>query len=616
MPVRAECGPCTVLEEVDTVCRDLRGLLERLRSDRDLVEVTVPVDARLEVAEIHRRVIAAGGPALLFRNVTGAAFPLVTNLFGTRRRAHLAFGDRAAELVRRGVELLRSELPPSVATVWSQRDLAAAALRLGRRRVRRGPVLDVVTTEPDLGRLPVITSWPDDGGPFVTLPLVYTEHPDDRGHNLGMYRLQVHGPRTTGMHWQIGKGGGFHYARAEDRGSALPVTVFLGGPPALIMAAIAPLPENVPELMLASFLAGRRLRCCPGPGAHPLVADAEFALIGHVSPAERRPEGPFGDHYGYYSLRHDYPVFEIGAIAHRRDAIYPATVVGKPRQEDFFIGDELQELLAPLFPVVMPAVVELWSYGETGYHSLAAAVVRQRYRREAMAAAFRILGEGQLSLTKFLLVTDQPVALRDFRRTLEHVLARTDVETDLYVLSNLSMDTLDYTGPAVNTGSKGVWLGVGEPRRELPRAFAGRELPAGVRHAQPFCGGCLVVDGPDYRSEPDAAGRLARQPCFSDWPLVVLVDDAPRTAASVSRFLWTTFTRFEPAADLYAAATEVRRHHLVYSAPIVIDARLKPGYPAELRCDPDTASLVTRRWREYFPGRDVEMGDSDVANLD
>ena len=191
--------------------------------------------------------------------------------------------------------------------------------------------------------------------------------------------------------------------------------------------------------------------------------------MGQVAPKVRKPEGPFGDHYGYYSLQHDYPVFDVRQIAHRKDAIYPATVVGKPRQEDFFIGDLLQDLLSPLFPLVMPAVEQLWSYGETGYHSLAGAVVKQRYKREAMASAFRILGEGQLSLTKFILLTDRLVDLKDFRATLEHVLARTNPQTDLYVFSNLSMDTLDYTGPVVNEGSKGVWLGLGDPIRELPR---------------------------------------------------------------------------------------------------------------------------------------------------
>jgi 3-polyprenyl-4-hydroxybenzoate decarboxylase len=463
--------------------------------------------------------------------------------------------------------------------------------------------------------LPVLTSWPEDGGPFITLPLVYTEHPQGKGHNLGIYRLQVHDRCTTGMHWQIGKGGGFHYAVAEGRGEALPVSVFLGGPPALILSAVAPLPENVPELLLASLIAGGKLGVTDGPGGHPLPAEAELALGGRVPPTVRRPEGPFGDHYGYYSLRHDYPVFEVDWMARRRDAIYPATVVGKPRQEDFFIGDLLQDLLSPLFPLAMPGVVDLWSYGETGYHSLAAAVVKERYKREAMVSAFRILGEGQLSLTKFLLVTDRKVDLRDFKATLQHLLERTRPETDLFVFSNLAMDTLDYTGPRVNEGSKGVWLGLGEPVRQLPSEFDAAELPQGVSEVQVFCPGCLVVDGPSHREEPEAGRRIVQHQAFAGWPLVVLSDEPRRAAASDVNFLWTTFTRFEPAADIHAAATQVIRNHVAYQPPILIDARLESGFPDELFCSEEIAEKVARRWREYFPGK-VEMGDSNAAHLD
>jgi len=598
---------------------DLRAFIDQLRRDRDIVEVTAAVDPVLEAAEIHRRVIAAGGPALLFTNVKGAAFPLATNLFGTARRAELAFGRRPLEFIKRVVHLAETILPPTPAKLWEARDVGLNLLRVGTRRQSSGPVLDVVTSDVRLDRLPVVTCWPDDAGPFVTLPLVYTQHPDKPGHNLGIYRLQVYDRQSTGMHWQIGKGGGFHYARAEARGEALPLTVFLGGPPALILSAIAPLPENVPELMLASLIAGAKLPQVAGPAGHPhpLIATAEFALMGTVAPNVRKPEGPFGDHYGYYSLQHDYPVFTVSRLAHRRDAIYPATVVGKPRQEDFFIGDLLQELLSPLFPLVMPAVERLWSYGETGYHSLAAAVVKQRYPREAMASAFRILGEGQLSLTKFLLLTDRLVDLKDFRATLEHVLARTDPRTDLYVFSNLSMDTLDYTGPAVNQGSKGVWLGLGDPVRELPRAFAPpTPPPSDVTDVRVYCGGCLVVGARPFADDPQAPARLAAHPAFTGWPLVVVSDEPARATRSDMNFLWTTFTRFEPAADIHAAGHRVVRNHIAYEPPIVIDARMKPWYPREVSCRADVADTVTRRWAEYFPSGTVAMGDSERGHLD
>ena len=596
---------------------DLRPFLERLRADGDVVEVSAPVDAHLEAAEIHRRVIAAGGPALLFTNVTGADFPLVTNLFGTPRRAELAFGERPLRLIKRLVHLAETLLPPTPAKLWGARDVGLELLKVGMKRQGHAPILDVITSDVRLDRLPVVTSWPEDGGPFITLPLVYTTHPTKPGHNLGMYRLHVYDRQSTGMHWQIGKGGGFHYAIAESRNEPLPVTVFLGGPPALILSAIAPLPENVPELMLASLIAGQRLPQVAAPGhAHPLIGSAEFALMGEVAPRVRRPEGPFGDHYGYYSLQHDYPVLNVKRVARRKDAIYPATVVGKPRQEDFFIGDLLQELLSPLFPLVMPAVEQLWSYGETGYHSLGAAVVKQRYKREAMASAFRILGEGQLSLTKFLLLTDRHVDLKDFRATLEHVLARTQPQTDLYVFSNLSMDTLDYTGPTVNEGSKGVWLGLGEPVRELLREFRPEEAPpSDINDVRVFCGGCLVVGTRSYPEDPGAPARLARHAAFKGWPLVVVSDEPERATRSVMNFLWTTFTRFEPAADIHSADQRLVRNHIAYEPPIVIDARMKPWYPKEVACCDDVARRVTQRWREYFPSRTVEMGDAERGHL-
>lgn len=582
--------------------KNLRTFIDALRRENEIVEITAEVDPYLEIAEIHRRVIEEQGKVLLFKNVKGSKFPVVTNLFGTVKRIDLAFSKRPQDFVRRAVEMVEVLLPPKPRKLWEYRDMGLTALKLGTKRVRNAPVLDVKQKPANLDELPLLQLWHEDGGHFITLPLVYTESPASGKHNLGMYRIQRYDSETTGIHWQIGKGGGFHYFEAEQRNQALPATIFLGGSPAMILAAITPLPEDVPELMLASLLAGGKIEKTDNPlgaGHHSLIAESEFAICGNVAPHVRRPEGPFGDHYGYYSLQHDYPVFQAEAIFHRKDAIYPATVVGKPRQEDFFIGDYLQELLSPLFPLVMPAVRDLWSYGETGFHSLAAAVVRERYSREALSAGFRILGEGQLSLTKFLLLTDAAQDLRDFKAVFEHILARVDWNKDLFIFNRTAFDTLDYASGKVNHGSKAILMGLGDAKRELAREF-GRELPGGVRYAEPYCGGCLVVEGDSYETAPDLGERIAKSGKFDDWQVVV-IHDKIEFARSTEKFLWATWTRFNPATDVFTKETTVKDHHIGYEAPIVIDARMKPWYPKEVEPRDDIVELVDRRWYEYFP---------------
>ena len=594
---------------------DLRSYLDVLRANGELVEIETEVHWDLEAAEIHRRVIAAGGPALLFRNIKDAAFPLVTNLFGTSSRVDLAFGSRPEEVIERVALLPEELLPPTLGNLWKQRDLLPKLARVGLKHRARGPVTEVIESSPRLSRLPALRTWERDGGPFVTLPLTLTRHPANDSPNLGMYRSQIFDDQTVGVHFQIGKGGGFHLSRAETLNQALPVDIHVGGPPALMLAAIAPLPENVPELLLASLLLGKRLPLCRSREGRPIAADAEFVLSGSIQPGARRPEGPFGDHYGYYSEQHDYPWMQVKTLHRRKDAIWPATVVGKPRQEDFFLGDYLQKLLGPLLPQVMPGVIDLWSYGETGYHSLSAAIVRERYEREAFASAFRILGEGQISLTKFLLLTDGNVDLRDFPATLRHVLERTDPRTDLLILPNLSMDSLDYSGPVRHRGSKGVLVGLGEARRSLPHTIPG-ELGAGISDARVFTPGALVVQTASHAEDPHAPERIAKLHALADWPLIVISDDAQRAARSSANFLWTTFTRFDPGQDIVPGEVRLIGSHASYSFPLVIDARMKPSYPEELFCDDATAQTVSRRWKEYFPAGGVEMGASDRAHLD
>ncbi|MHA6533299.1 UbiD family decarboxylase [Paenibacillus sp. BAC0078] len=568
---------------------NLRGWIEQLRKDKDLAVIETPVDPYLELAEIHRRIVQEEGPALLFTNVKGTPFPVATNLFGTVRRANEAFGTRPEQLMKTMLDAAESLLPPTTSGIWKEKGLIFDLLKVGTRNVPQGeaPVLGVCRSTDSLKEIPRITSWQEDGGPYITLPLVYTEsitHPKD--HNLGMYRIQVYDDSTTGIHWQNHKGGSFHYREAELLGETLPVSVFLGGPPALIAAAAAPMPERMPELLLASLILGGRLPMVKDPmGGHRIPAEAEFAIRGRVAPQERRPEGPFGEHYGYYSKQSDYPVMHVQRIWHRKDAIYPATVTGKLRQEDYYLREYIQRLLSPVYPLLMPSVKALWEYSECGPHSLAAAVVRESYPREGMVSAFRILGEGQLSLSKFLLLTDEPVELTDFPKLLETVLERFNPAVDLHVFG----------------GSRGVMLGIGHPLRDLPYSYTEGLIP-GINEAIPYCGGCLAVSGASYEEDPELSSRLvaALRERETAWPLVILTDNAKDAVLTQTSFLWTVFTRLDPASDIYAES-EVRQHQIGYKLPIVIDARMKPGYPHELVPCEDIVKQVDRNWKMYFP---------------
>lgn len=587
-----------------TTLYDLRSYLEVLRANNDLLVIDEEVDPRLEIAEIHRRVIARGGPALLFTRVKGSVFPVVTNLFGTAARLELAFGSKPQQFVRDLVRLAETAIPPTPGKLWENRGLIADCFKLGIKKVGHGPILENCQNPAQLTSLPMLTSWHSDGGPFVTLPLVYTEHPDGHGHNLGMYRIQRYDDVTTGIHWQIHKGGGYHYHEAEKQNRALPLTLYIGGPPALMLAAIAPLPEDIPELMLTSLVMGEKLKMVTDPrGGHDLVAHAEFAIKGEVPPHLRRPEGPFGDHYGYNSLQHDYPVFQVSHLYHRNNAIYPATVVGRPQQEDFFIGDYLQDLLSPLFPLVMKGVRSLKTFGETGFHCLAAARVANRYPREAFACGLRILGEGQLSLSKFLILTDGEIDITDFAALWPHVLERVRWDQDLFVFANVSQDTLDYTGPSVNKGSKAMLMGLGTQKiRDLPREFHGT-LPEDCPRAEVFLPGTLVVQGTSFVDNQELAAQLAQWEGLGSWPVVLLVDNLAEATNSMQEFLWTFFTRFEPANDIHAAAASVRRFHVGLRAPIVIDCRMKPWYTDVLEVDQPTRDLVDSKFARIIPAR-------------
>jgi 4-hydroxybenzoate decarboxylase subunit C len=582
---------------------NIRDYLDILKQEGELQVIDLPIDPYLELAEIQRRVVLRQGPALLFTSVKGTQFAVATNLFGTRRRIELAFGKEPYRFFKRAVEAVERLAKPSLSALWEFRDLAGTVLKLGTRTHRSGPVLERTMNPARMKALPQIQSWPMDGGPFLTLPLVYTEHPVSGKSNIGMYRNQIFDDATAGMHFQIHRGIGFHYYESEKQQKPLWANIFLGGPPALIMSAIAPLPENIPEMVLASLLQGKKIHVLKDPEISPLpvVAEAEFAIIGHIPPQVRHIEGPFGDHYGYYSLAHPFPVFQAARIYHRKNAVFPATIVGRPRQEDHYIGEYLQELFAPIYPLVINGVQAVWAYDDAGVHPLAAAVVRERYPREAFMAALRILGEGQLSLTKFLMVTDARLDLKQFRPLLIHILERADFASDLFIFSPVSQDTLDYTSGRMNEGSKAILMGLGERRFVLQSALAADLKNPIFRKQKVFCPGVLVVEGPQWREQDAVVQKLLEEEAVEPFRIVCLVDDAAECVESEESFLWTIFTRFEPAADIYAKQSRVERFHVQLSAPIVIDCRLKPWFPPLVQPLRETVDRVDVLWPKILP---------------
>jgi 4-hydroxy-3-polyprenylbenzoate decarboxylase len=586
--------------------RSLAEFVRELHSTGQLIVIDSEVDPHLEVAAIQRRVYQAGGPALLFRRVKGTAFPVVGNLFGTIARARYLFRD-TLESVRRLVEL---KVDPGVLgkNPWRYRGLPRTLWRLLPQKVRSGPILAHETT---VSRLPQIQCWPMDGGPFITLPQVYTEDPDHPGparSNLGMYRVQLAGnhyvaDQEVGLHYQIHRGIGVHHAAAIRRGEPLRVTVSVGGPPALALAAVMPLPEGLPELAFAGALGGRRVRLVATESGHVIPCDADFAICGFVDPTQRKPEGPFGDHLGYYSLRHDFPVLRVERVYHREGAIWPFTSVGRPPQEDTTFGELIHDLTGPIIPTVIPGVHGVHAVDAAGVHPLLLAIASERYvpyaplRRpqEILTIANAILGQGQLSLAKYLLIVaredDPSLDIHDIPAFLGHLLRRVDWKTDLHFQTQTTIDTLDYSGSGLNHGSKVVIAAAGPERRSLPMELAGDlRLPNGFCKPHLVMPGIMAIEGPAFVSHPDAVrsfcASFGRDDPIHGVPLVVVVDDSEFSARTERNFLWTTFTRSDPAADIEGIGAFTEKKHWGCAGPLVIDARIKPHHAPQLIDDP------------------------------
>lgn len=598
--------------------RNLRECVTDLERAGHLVRIETEIDAHLEAAEIQRRVYEAGGPALYFERVKGCRFPMVSNLFGTRERVHFMFRD-TLEAVRRLVEL-KVDPPGCARRPWRYLGTPFTALHMLPRRSRRGPVLEYQTT---IDQLPQLKSWPDDGGAFITLPQVYTEDVDRPGvmnSNLGMYRVQLSGNeyalnRQIGLHYQIHRSIGVHHAKAIERGQPFRVNIFVGGSPAMTLAAVMPLPEGMSELTFAGALQNRRVNMLRQNDRPSIYAEADFCICGTIDPEKLLPEGPFGDHLGYYSLAHDFPVLNVEAVYHRRDAIWPFTVVGRPPQEDTGFGEIIHEITGPIIPTVLPGVKAVHAVDAAGVHPLLLAIGSERYTpyeserrpQEILTQANAILGQGQLSLAKFLLIVaheDQPgLNIEDIQGFLSHLLQRVDWRRDLHFQTCTTMDTLDYSGTGINQGSKVVIAAAGPVLRELPAEIpSDLPLPDGFRNPQVCVPGVLAVEGPKFR--PDARGKdsgcdgfveqFSAESSVNQFPLIVIVDDSEFTSRQLKNFLWVVFTRSDPASDLYGVDSFTDNKHWGCRGSLVIDARIKPHHAPPLIEDPEVTGRVDK----------------------
>jgi 4-hydroxy-3-polyprenylbenzoate decarboxylase len=606
--------------------RSMQAVVDDLAATRQIVRIEEEVDPYLEAAEIQRRVYAAGGPAIYYAHVKGCRFPMVSNLFGTIGRARYLFRD-TLDAVRKLIELkidpTAAQRKPlryfnTLATLWNMRP----------KMVSRGPVAAFKTT---IDQLPRLQSWPDDGGAYITLPQVYTEDAERPGwqkSNLGMYRVQLSSKHyqpnaEVGLHYQIHRGIGVHHAAALRAGKPFRANIFVGGTPAMTLAAVMPLPEGMSELSFAGALAGHRIPLMRTAGL-PIYADADFCIAGVVE--GMKPEGPFGDHLGYYSLAHDFPVLRVEKVFHRAGAIWPFTVVGRPPQEDTVFGELIHELTGPIIPTIIPGLHAVHAVDATGVHPLLLAVGSERYtpyeaRRQPMellTTANAILGQGQLSLAKYLLIVakedDPSLDIRDVAAFLRHVLERFDPQRDLHFQTCTTIDTLDYSGTGLNEGSKLVIAAAGPKRRELPTEIGDLRLPEGFSDPELALPGVLVIQSKTSIAggqPPSRPHRVAGSPPANDvlsrfctsfterdainrFPLVVLADDSEFTAGSLHNFLWIAFTRSNPASDIDGIGSFVRDKHWGCTGSVVIDARIKPRHAPPLVEDAAVTARVNQ----------------------
>ncbi|WP_207533445.1 UbiD family decarboxylase [Desertivirga arenae] len=596
--------------------KSLQECVADLERNKLLVRVKEEVDPYLEMAAIHLRVYEKQGPALLFENIKGSKFPAVSNLFGTLDRSKFLFRDTLDKI--KVLVDLKSDPVKAAKNPFKYVDVAYTAFSALPTKVRTAPVSYGQTK---ISELPQIVNWPLDGGPFVTMPQVYTEDIEKPGimnANLGMYRIQLGGndyiqDKEIGLHYQLHRGIGVHQTKANAKGEPLKVSIFVGGPPSHPLAAVMPLPEGLSEMTFAGALGNRRFRYFYDDEGFCISADADFVITGTVYPQENKPEGPFGDHLGYYSLVHPFPLMKVHKVYHRKDPIWSFTVVGRPPQEDTSFGALIHEISGSALPKEIHGLHEVNAVDAAGVHPLLFAIGSERYTpylkerkpQEILTISNHILGKNQLSLAKYLFISakeDNPdLHTHDIAGFLIHMLERLDFTRDLHFHTKTTIDTLDYSGGDLNSGSKVVFAAAGEKKRDL-----WKELPTSFASPRPFTNcklaipGVLAIESPVFNSERETSEQIAllnegfKGQDLQGIGLIVLCDDAGFTAANINNLVWVTFTRSNPSHDIYGVDSFIEHKHWGCRGPVIIDARKKPHHAPELIADPAIERKVDR----------------------
>lgn len=623
------------------IFHSLQDFLRFLEKEGQLLRITTAVDPNLEAAEIAVRSMLEGGKALLFENIIGSKYPLSMNILASDRRIELAIGEDPNELGEKLLHVAEELMPPKPGKLikllkpLSSRIFGARASSFGSAPVQQS------ISPSDLSSLPILQTWPDDGGKFITLPQVFTYDPITGKRNIGMYRMHVFDDATTGMHWQIQKGGGFHYSVAEGMNKMLEVAVAVGSDPALLLATIAPLPEGLDEAMFAGFLRGAATRMSRGSRISiDVPSETEFILEGFVQPNERRLEGPFGDHFGHYSHAGMFPVFHIKAITHRSNPIFAATVVGKPPMEDKWLGDATQKILGPLARLMHPEVRDIWAFFEAGFHNCLGISTKQRYGKEAMKTALSLVSEGQLSLTKCAIVVGEKINNRNFLDLIRAIRDNFDPYYDFLLLPNVPLDTLDFTSYTMNLGSKMIL----DASPKLAGSASGGKYPQ--RRESEF----LLKTGKSFRNPAETDMRITDYKLIEDTLLVVKVKGAytseqnaaknlegeftpsgktigreviekliapehleylPRgtkiiaavsediNLSNLQEIIWGIFTRFDASRDVIFTFMGMNGIAPVYHGVMGIDATWKTGYPNPCIMPEEITQRVSDRWKEF-----------------